>query len=186
MASLASTSRSFVKKNPTLELMRKNRIGGKYKPQFENKNAIPKKFHILRGDKVEVISRSHPSFGMQGTVLEMIRKKNRVVVEGVNMYNTLVPGDPALGIPNQYLMKERSIHYSNVNLVDPVSGLPTRISKKYLADGTKVRIAKRSGAVIPRPEILMQRKNPIRTEASPKCTEGDDVVWEDTYSASLR
>ena len=82
-------------------------------------------------------------------------------------------------------MKERSIHYSNVNLVDPVSGLPTRISRKFLEDGTKVRIAKRSGAVIPRPEILQFRKSPKRTEASSNCTEGDDVVWENTLDKTV-
>ena len=121
---------------------------------------------------------------MQGTVLEMIRPKNRLVVEGVNMYNTFLRGDPTAGIPNEYKMKERSIHYSNVNLVDPVSGLPTRVSKKYLEDGTKVRIAKRSGAIIPRPEILTMRKNAVRTEVSSKCTEEGDV-FEDTYTGSV-
>lgn len=180
MASLRSTVRTLVKPDPILKQLRKNRENGKYKPQFQNKNAIPKKFHIMRGDKVEVIQRNHPAFGMQGTVLEMIRSKNRLVVEGVNMYNSLVRGDPAMGIGNEYKQKERSIHYSNVNLVCPQTNLPTKISRKFLEDGTKVRISKRSGAIIPRPEILSVRKNPKRTELSFKDTEADDV-WAISY-----
>lgn len=78
-------------------------------------------------------------------------------------------------------MRERGIHYSSVNLVDPVTNLPTRISRKYLEDGTKVRVAKRSGAIIPRPEILAERRKPMRTNITDKDTTDDEDVWEVTY-----
>jgi len=73
------------------------------------------------------------------------------------------------------------MHYSNVNLVDPVTGLPTRVGRKVLEDGTKVRVAKKSGALIPRPEILLQRRRPKSATVTGSCTSGADDVWEITY-----
>ena len=77
--------------------------------------------------------------------------------------------------------RERSIHYSNVNLVDPVTGLPTRVRRKILEDGTKVRVAKKSGAIIPRPEILLERRKPKNMTVTESCTTDADAVWEITY-----
>ena len=48
--------------------------------------------------------------------------------------------------------KEYPIHYSNVSHIDPQSGKPTKVKYKYLEDGTKVRISKASGAIIPKPD----------------------------------
>ena len=56
------------------------------------------------------------------------------------------------------------IHYSNVRLVDPVTKAPVRVAWRYLEDGSKVRVtrgAKASGAVLPRPEVLAQRRVPV-------------------------
>ena len=50
------------------------------------------------------------------------------------------------------VQQEKPIHISNVALIDPESGNPTRISYGFLEDGTKVRIAKKSGALIPKPD----------------------------------
>ena len=73
------------------------------------------------------------------------------------------------------------MHYSNVNLVDPVTGLPTRVGRKMLEDGSKVRVAKKSGAIIPRPEILLQRRRPQSLSVTESCTSNADAVWEITY-----
>ena len=59
------------------------------------------------------------------------------------------------------MMIPASVHYSNVNLIDPTSGLPTRVGKGYLDDGTKVRISKRSGAIIPKPAFIRPRPKNI-------------------------
>jgi Ribosomal proteins 50S L24/mitochondrial 39S L24 len=56
------------------------------------------------------------------------------------------------------------IYYSNVRLVDPVTKAPVRVAWRYLEDGSKVRVtrgAKASGSVLPRPEILAQRRVPL-------------------------
>ena len=78
-------------------------------------------------------------------------------------------------------MKERTIHYSNVSLLDPVQNVPTRIIKKYLDSGEKVRIAKKSGAIIPRPEILNFRRRPVNSVVTESCTSEDDA-WELSYN----
>ena len=77
-------------------------------------------------------------------------------------------------------MAEWSIHYSNLNLVDPVTGFPTMISWSYLEDRKKVRISKRSGAIIPKPEIWRQKfKDAVDSEESD--TIDDKAVWTTSY-----
>eukprot|EP00560_Eucampia_antarctica_P005841 CAMPEP_0197840002 /NCGR_PEP_ID=MMETSP1437-20131217/45351_1 /TAXON_ID=49252 ORGANISM="Eucampia antarctica, Strain CCMP1452" /NCGR_SAMPLE_ID=MMETSP1437 /ASSEMBLY_ACC=CAM_ASM_001096 /LENGTH=168 /DNA_ID=CAMNT_0043449541 /DNA_START=247 /DNA_END=750 /DNA_ORIENTATION=+ len=148
----------------------------KNKPQLREA-AKKKKWDIVRGDTVQVISRNHPEFRKQGVVLEVNRKADRITVEGVNFGPFRMKGDKERGIRGQTITKERSLHYSNVNLVDPVTGKPTRITKQYLEDGTKVRVAKKSGAVIPRPEILTLRKRPMSQVVTASCTGSDEDVW---------
>ena len=142
------------------------------------------KWNILRGDIVQVIDKKHPENGKQGVVSLVDRKRDRVIVTGVNLAPKHIKPNVDQGRLGKTVMKERSIHYSNVNLVDPVTGLPTRVSRKLLEDGTKVRIAKRSGAIIPRPEILTQRKRPQSTTVTDSCTRDGDDVWEVTYIQS--
>lgn len=161
------------------ELMKK---ANKKKPQLLEA-AKKTKWNIVRGDKVQVIGQ-HPEKGKQGIVKKVIREKDRVLVEGINMGPKHIKGDPDRGIQGFMVQKERTIHYSNVNLVDPVTGLPTRVTRKFLDDGTKVRVAKKSGAIIPRPEILKVRKstpNSIVTESDTL----DDDVWEVSYHPNL-
>ena len=84
--------------------------------------------------------------GKTGKVLEMITDKDRVIVEGVNMVKKHTkpnPKHPQGGIIEQ----EAGIHISNLQLVDPKSGKPTRVGYK-VEDGKKVRFAKKSGEEI--------------------------------------
>ena len=113
--------------------------------------------------------------------MEVNRKADRVKVEGVNLGIHRIRGNPDRGLKGMQVMRERSIHYSKVNLVDPITNKPTRITKQFLEDGTKVRVAKKSGAIIARPEILSIRRKPVSTYVSDKCTNDDDLVWKSTY-----
>jgi len=141
------------------------------------------KWHIVRGDTVQVIERKHPEFGKQGVVLKVLRQRDRVIVEGLNKGVHFVKPNPDIGrTKGSMVPRERSIHYSNVNLVDPTTGLPTRITKSYLSDGTKVRIAKKSGAIIPRPEILTKRNRPLRANVTDSDMKSDEDVWKVTYN----
>ena len=116
----------------------------------------------------------------QGIVLKVLRKQDRVIVEGVNLGTRHIKGDKDRGIQGKTIQKERTIHSSNVALVDPVHNVPTRVTRQFLPTGEKVRISKKSGAVIPRPDILTFRKKPISTLETESCTPGDDV-WTKTY-----
>ncbi|KZZ85509.1 MULTISPECIES: 50S ribosomal protein L24 [Bacillaceae] len=97
--------------------------------------------HVKKGDNVMVISGKDK--GKQGKVLEAYPKKDRVLVEGVNVvkkHSKPTQTNTQGGIVSQ----EAPIHVSNVMLIDPKSGEPTRIGYK-LVDGKKVRVAKKSG-----------------------------------------
>jgi large subunit ribosomal protein L24 len=106
---------------------------------------MQKKMNIKKGDTVVIIAGN--SKGQQGRVLEVIRKNDRAIVEGVNMLSKHTKADknaPQGGI----IKREGSIHVSNVMLVDPTTGKPTRIGRREGADGKLVRYAKKSGEEI--------------------------------------
>ncbi|MDI3257785.1 MAG: 50S ribosomal protein L24 [Kyrpidia sp.] len=100
---------------------------------------------IKKGDLVVVISGKDK--GKKGRVLAAYPKKQRVLVEGINMVKRHTkpnPANPQGGI----LSKEAPLHVSNVMIVDPKTGEPTRVGMKILNDGKKVRYAKKSGEIL--------------------------------------
>ena len=103
------------------------------------------KSHIKKGDTVFVISGEYKD--QQGRVLEVMRKSQRAIVEGVNMVSKHTKPNaqyPQGGI----IKKEAPIHLSNLLLVDPTTGKPTRIGRSRNEKGKIVRIAKKSGEEI--------------------------------------
>ena len=102
------------------------------------------KMKIRRGDNVIVLTGREK--GKSGEVLRVDREKNRVLVQGVNMINRhQKPTQTSPGGINEF---EALVHASNVALIDPKTGQPTRVGYKSLEDGSKVRYAIRSGEVI--------------------------------------
>jgi large subunit ribosomal protein L24 len=102
----------------------------------------------MKGDRVRVIRGNHRD--MEGTVLRVLKDKDRVVVEGVNMrkrHSRPSQANPDGGI----LTFEAPIHISNVMLVDPTSGEASRVRARIEEDGIKERIAVKSGNPIRRP-----------------------------------
>ena len=102
-----------------------------------------KKYNIKKGDTVYVNAGNDK--GKTGKVLEVLRDKDRVIVEGVNMVSKHTkpnPKAPQGGIIKQ----EAGIHISNVQLVDN-AGKPSKVAHKEV-DGKKVRIAKTTGEEI--------------------------------------
>jgi large subunit ribosomal protein L24 len=102
------------------------------------------KLKIRKGDKVVVITGKDK--GRQGEVVRVIPDENRAVVAGINVSkrHTRQTASQEGGIIN----KDMPIQISNLALRDPKDGKPTRVGYKMLADGKKVRFAKRSGEVI--------------------------------------
>jgi len=106
------------------------------------------KHHIVKGDQVKVIRGNYRE--MEGTVLRVLPEEDRVVVEGVNMrkrHERPSMSNPEGGIITQ----EMPIHISNVMLIDPTTGEPTRIRIREEEDGVKERISVKSGNPIPKP-----------------------------------
>ncbi len=86
--------------------------------------------------------------GKRGRVIEVQRRTSRVVVEGVNMIKKAVKPNRQRGIAGGIVQREAPIHISNVLVLDPSSRKPTRIGFQILQDGRKVRVARKTGAVI--------------------------------------
>ncbi|AXF57971.1 50S ribosomal protein L24 [Salicibibacter kimchii] len=100
--------------------------------------------HVKTGDKVKVITGKDK--GAEGEIIGAYPSRERVLVQGVNTVTKhMKPSqdNPQGGIDNM----EAPIHVSNVMLIDPKSGEPTRVGYKT-EDGKKVRVAKKSGEVI--------------------------------------
>ncbi len=105
---------------------------------------MAKKFKIKKGDRVVVVTGK--SKGSTGEVLRVLRGKDRVLVQGVNMVRRHTA--PSQASPGGIVEKEASLHISNVALIDPKTSEPTRAGYKVLSDGRKVRFARRSGEII--------------------------------------
>ncbi len=106
---------------------------------------MQKKLHIKKGDTVVVITGENK--GQKGRVLEIVRKTNRAIVEGVNLMKKHTKPNaenPQGGIIEQ----EAPVHISNLMLIDPKSGEPTRISRKLNDKGDLVRFSKKTGEEI--------------------------------------
>ena len=100
---------------------------------------------IRKGDKVKVLSGRDR--GKLGKVLHVYPKKNRALVEGINMVKKHARKSQQ-NPQGAVLQKEMSIHISNLSLLDPVSSKPTRIQTLVASDGSKQRAASKSKAVI--------------------------------------
>ncbi|MDE6283841.1 MAG: 50S ribosomal protein L24 [Muribaculaceae bacterium] len=103
------------------------------------------KMHIKKGDTVYVLSGEDR--GKQGRVLSVDAAKNRALVEGVNIVSKSTK--PTAKYPQGGIVKmEAPINISNLSLIDPKSGKPTRIGIRVNDKGEKVRYAKKSGEEI--------------------------------------
>ncbi len=98
-------------------------------------------FRIRRGDTVVVVSGKEK--GKRGEVERLIPAKNRVVVSGVNVRTR--HARPSQQNQEGIYTFEAPLHLSNVMLVDPDSGEPTRVGYRFTDSGDKVRVSKRSG-----------------------------------------
>jgi len=101
---------------------------------------------IRKNDQVFVLAGKDR--GKRGRVLVVLPEKNRLVVEGVNLIKRHTKPNPQKNIKGGIVEREAAIHRSNVMLVDPETNEPTRIGSRTLADGRRVRIGRKSGAVV--------------------------------------
>ena len=100
---------------------------------------------IRKGDTVLVISGANK--GRRGEVAVVKPKENRAIVSGVNLATHHVKPTRA-GDPGGIQRREAAIHMSNLKLIDPKTNEPTKVAFRVLEDGRKVRVARKTGAVI--------------------------------------
>ncbi len=104
------------------------------------------RIRLKKNDLVEVISGRDA--GKRGRILKVLREKNRVIVQGVGFIKRHTRPNPQRNIKGGIAEREAPIHVSNVMIVSPDDDKRTRIGFKVLADGRKVRIARRGGEVL--------------------------------------
>jgi large subunit ribosomal protein L24 len=118
------------------------------KKEAKQARRAKRRTHIVKGDRVKVVAGNYRD--LEGTVLRVMPEHGRVVVEGVNLrkkHQRPSQENPDGGIVSM----ELPVDISNVMLVDPTSGEPSRVRIRVEKDGTKERIAVKSGNPIPRP-----------------------------------
>ena len=111
------------------------------------RNAERVKLRITKGDTVRVMRGDDK--GREGKVIRVYPKTGRLTIDGVNIVKKHRKARRAEE-QSQILSQPAPIHHSNVMLIDPKSGEPTRIHMRIDTDGTKERMAAKSGDAIPR------------------------------------
>ena len=86
--------------------------------------------------------------GKRGRVVRLVPEKNRLVVEGVNVMKRHTKPNPQKNVKGGVMEREAPLHASNVQIVCPECGKPTRIGKKILDDGRKVRVCRKCDGVL--------------------------------------
>ncbi len=101
---------------------------------------------IRKNDNVVVTSGKDR--GKRGRVLRVLPEKNRLVVEGVNFVKRHTKPNPSQNVKGGVMEREAALHASNVQLVCPECGAPTRVGRRLLEDGRKVRICRKCEGVV--------------------------------------
>lgn len=172
-----STSRPW-----TGEFQQLNGPGRRHKKVFLEPIAD---WSYFKGDRVEILVGRDK--GKQGIVKQVIAERNWVIVEGLNANYRRIGREK--GFPGVYVLHEAPLLVTNeVALVDPSDLLQTEIEWRFLEDGSKVRVSKRSGREIPVPkesEETYDYKTRATYTDKPKDTPGT-VVGEITFKPSLQ
>jgi large subunit ribosomal protein L24 len=112
---------------------------------MERKNNKQQKLHLKSGDNVKVISGDNK--GKTGKVTKLFSEKNTAIVEGLNIVSKHIK--PTATNPNGGIKQiEAPIHISNLMVIDPAKGVPTRVGRKKDASGKLKRYSKKSGEIL--------------------------------------
>ncbi|HVC20722.1 MAG TPA: 50S ribosomal protein L24 [Vicinamibacterales bacterium] len=101
---------------------------------------------IRRNDNVLVVAGKDR--GKRGRVLKVLPARNRLVIEGVNLIKRHTRPNPNANVQGGIVEREASLHASNVQLICPECGAQTRIGRRVLNDGRKVRICRKCEGVV--------------------------------------
>ena len=98
---------------------------------------------IRKGDKVRVLTGKDR--GREGTVAKVLPGRGKVIVDGVNVARKHVRANPQQNIPGGIIEVDMALDASNVAVLSPKDGKPTRVGYRFDAEGNKMRVCKRSG-----------------------------------------
>jgi large subunit ribosomal protein L24 len=101
---------------------------------------------IRKNDTVLIITGKDR--GKRGRVLKVLPEKNRLIVEGMNLIKRHTRPNPGKNIKGGIVEREASLHASNAQLVCPECGAQTRVGRKILGDGRKVRVCRKCEGVV--------------------------------------
>lgn len=148
---------------------------GKFVPKVKAKDVV-KSWKVFTGDIVRVMEGDEK--GKEGRVQCVLRKRNQVVVSGLNLQRVNMPSQEP-GKPSFYMV-EKGINISYVSLLDPTLNRPCKSGWKLLPDGSKKRVSRLTGAEIPLPPPPQ-----IKRVAGPFDTNPEDV-HKRTFFPSLK
>jgi large subunit ribosomal protein L24 len=109
-------------------------------------NLTPTRSNLRKNDTIEVLAGKDA--GKRGKILKLLPKKGRVIVQGVGFIKRHTRPNPQRNIKGGIAEREAPIHISNVQLVCSDCGEPTRIGKKILEDGRRVRVCRKCEGVL--------------------------------------
>ncbi len=101
---------------------------------------------IRKNDTVLIITGKDR--GKRGRVLKVLPEKNRLIVEGMNLIKRHTRPNPGKNIKGGIVEREASLHASNAQLICPECGAQTRVGRKILGDGRKVRVCRKCEGVV--------------------------------------
>ncbi|XP_028316998.1 large ribosomal subunit protein uL24m [Gouania willdenowi] len=188
-AVLAMAARAVVPKDyrygtnrPWTEAAKRRNPPGKKRRKVFVEPLEAKDWSVLKGDMVEILAGKDK--GKQGKVIQVFRRRNWVILEGLNThYRYIGKSDDYRGT---YIASEAPLLLQNIALIDPADRKPTEVEWKFTEEGERVRVSLRTGRIIPKP--VVERRDGIVPEQwkdGPKDTSPEDAL-EKTYQPSLK
>ena len=119
-----------------------------WQPEADSRKLIMSRLATPIRKNDNVVVTTGKDRGKRGRVVRLVPEKNRLVVEGVNVIKRHTKANPQRNVKGGVVEREAPVHASNVQLVCPECGKPTRIGKKILGDGRKVRVCRKCEGVV--------------------------------------
>ncbi|KAL7381878.1 hypothetical protein ABVT39_012775 [Epinephelus coioides] len=142
----------------------------------------PVDWSLFKGDTVEILAGKDK--GKIGKVIQVFRKRNWVIVEGLNAHYRYI--GKTQDYRGTYIVSEAPILLRDVTLIDPSDRKPTEVEWRFTEEGERVRVSVRTGRIIPKP--VVERRDgivPQQWKDGPKDTSPEDTL-EKTFVPSLK
>ncbi|XP_028254822.1 large ribosomal subunit protein uL24m [Parambassis ranga] len=167
---------------PWTEAAKRINAPGKKRRKVFVEPMTPQDWSVFRGDTVEILAGKDK--GKMGKVVQVFRRRNWVILEGLNTHYRYVGKSP--DYRGTYIASEAPLMVRDVSLIDPSDRKPTEVEWKYTEEGERVRVSIRTGRIIPKP--VVERRDgivPQQWKDGPKDTSPEDAL-EKTYVPSLK